>query len=62
MKPVVFYKGAITEPRVDGVVILERVENHPAGLRGELVRTSRVVRVGENGEFETENTIYRRKV
>lgn len=65
MKPVVTYTGAIVPPQVNGVAIIVGIEGHPrqgsAGFRGGDIptRTSRVVRVGENGEFEAENTIYR---
>lgn len=58
-KPVVRY-CILASPLVVGKgAMLIGVLDHPAKLRGEMVCTSDVVRIGENGEFETRNTVYR---
>lgn len=67
MKPVVTYTHAVVPARVNSVAIIVGIQGHPdqgsAHLTGgdKAARTSRVVRVGEAGEFETENTIYRKR-
>jgi hypothetical protein len=65
MKPVVTYKEALSQLAVGDVAFITALEGHPrqgtADLEGSFARTSMIVRVGENGEFETENTIYKRR-
>lgn len=58
-KPIVRY-CLLASPLVvgEGAMIMG-VLDHPAKLKGEMVYTSDVVRVGEKGEFETRNTVYR---
>lgn len=61
-KKVVHYSAMLIEPKVGYPAIVLPVD-HPdtdnvSNL--EFATTSRVVRVGNNGEFETLNTIYRR--
>lgn len=59
-KPVVHYDQCFTKPQVGKSMILSRTWDHPRLQNaGSVVQTSAVVRVGERGEFETMNTIYR---
>jgi hypothetical protein len=64
-KPVVYYgeRDTYFGPLVIGEsAFLYDVENHyNPQVEGKHVRTSPVVAVGENGSFETENTLYKRK-
>jgi hypothetical protein len=62
MKPVVKYHRLLS-PLVEGQsAFLAGLTGHPGQasgqLEGQYVQTSRIVRVGENGEFETLNTVY----
>lgn len=59
-KPVVHYLPNVYEYVAEGhgAVIFD-VRDHPnKGIVGDMVRTSRVVKVWEHGSFETENTLY----
>lgn len=58
MKPVVTYQDAWTDIKEGYGVTLTGLSNHPAGLRGEVVLTSRVVKIISESEFETLNTHY----
>lgn len=60
-KPVVRYCFLATPLVVGEGAMILGVLGHPKDLKGEMVFTSDVVRVGENGEFETRNTIYQRQ-
>ena len=59
MKPIVHYRNKVNA--VVGLYTVVDPIDHPSPRVSNTcpVCTSRVVRVGENGEFETENTIYR---
>lgn len=63
MKPVVTYHRRYGEPVIGQSVTIAGLTGHPrqasGRLDGDYVRTSAVVRVGVDGEFETLNTIYR---
>lgn len=64
LKPVVLYHEA-TSARVGEVVWLFGIKDHPSLADRPVtdsvgIRTSPVVRVGDDGEFETLNTIYRK--
>lgn len=64
MKPVVHYKELFTKPIVGKNMILTPIDhtNHVEGqgvTNTKMARTSTVVAVGENGEFETLNTQYK---
>jgi hypothetical protein len=64
MKPVVHYDQVISHLIVGQVAFLTRTWDHPGpnvGNAGSTVMTSPLVRVGEDGEFETLNSIYRRQ-
>jgi diphthamide synthase (EF-2-diphthine--ammonia ligase) len=62
MKPVVHYDQCFTKPEEGKCMMLSRTWDHPSLQNaGSMVRTSTVVRVGEDGEFETLNSIYRRQ-
>jgi hypothetical protein len=63
MKPVVKYHRLLS-PLVEGQsAFVAGLTGHPrqetGDLEGQYVQTSTVVRVGEAGEFETLNTVYR---
>lgn len=59
-KPVVYFeKIQGVEPPEKGYVTFITVFNHPAHKCGEMLRTSRVQNVFDDGSFETLNTIYR---
>lgn len=60
-KPVVLYDASIEYHVKIGSRALVHPLNHPSELVSNTtyILTSNVVRIGENGEFETENTIYR---
>lgn len=66
MKPVVYYTEVGIPPQVGSRVVIVGVKGHPRVSDGKDAITSRVTRVGdedafgEEGEFETENTIYRK--
>lgn len=61
MKPIVHY-GEVSQLHglnVGKSAFLHNVRDHPAGLRGDTVRTSPVIAIDkETGRIETENTIY----
>lgn len=61
MKPVVFYTPhPMQQIRINEGALIFGLKNHPnPNLKGDVVHTSVVVNVGENGEFETMNTMYR---
>ena len=63
MKPIVKYHRLLSKLVVDESAFIAGLTGHPrqdsGDLEGQYVQTSRVVRVGENGEFETLNTVYR---
>lgn len=61
MKPIVTYGAAIAPVEEGFSAWIEHVDGYPYVHGRGLVQTSQVVRVGENGEFETRNTIYRCK-
>lgn len=62
MKPIVHYRNDGTQ-RINGVgthAIVTPIDHPGARVSNtKLILTSRVVRVGSWGEFETQNTIYR---
>ena len=60
MKPVVRYKIAYGKISVGTPAIVFPID-HPSELVSNTnpALTSTVIRVGENGEFETKNTIYK---
>lgn len=60
MKPVVHYVAAGWTLEVGKRISLVGVTGHPSKAHECDAITSRVIRVGENGEFETLNTIYRK--
>lgn len=60
MKSIAHYRQLVDRPVIGESALLLGVPDHPKGLRGRIVATSPVVRVGEDGEFETLNTVYRR--
>ena len=64
MKPVVHYRKDLQTQIADvgGYSLISPIDHpNPNGTvsNKSFVLTSRVVRVGENGEFETQNTVYR---
>jgi hypothetical protein len=64
MKPSVVYTETVYPPAVGESAIVLGIAGHTHGLIDDVADaaiTSEVVRVGEDGEFETLNTIYRRK-
>jgi hypothetical protein len=61
VKPVAYYHSLVLPVVVGTPALVVGVTEHQAGLRGDLVHTSHVLRVGDDGEFETENTIYRKR-
>lgn len=61
MKPIVHYRTAMNLFKVGESAFVDPID-HPDSKNvsnTSTVRTSRVIRIGEGGEFETENTIYR---
>jgi len=60
MKPVVKFVNLLSSLRIGHSALLRGVVGHPAGLRGDVVMTSSVVKIidPEKSFFETENTIY----
>jgi hypothetical protein len=62
MKPIVKYHRLLSKLAVGESAFLRDLTGHPrqgsGRLDGDYVQTSPVVRVGENGEFETRNTVY----
>lgn len=62
MKPIVKYHRTWGRLEVGESALVAGLTGHPRQESGELdgdfVETSRIVRVGENGEFETLNTVY----
>jgi hypothetical protein len=62
MKKIVHYDQLIYPLQVGRSARLTRTWDHPGpnvANAGSNVKTSWVVRIGEDGEFETENSIYR---
>ena len=62
MKPIVKYHRLLSALTVGESAYIAGLTGHPrqdtGDLEGQYVITSRVVRVGEKGEFETLNTVY----
>lgn len=62
-KKEVRYYDVFVGPEVGKQALLSGVEGHPTVANGtavgRIVYTSTVVRVGEGGEFETLNSVYR---
>lgn len=56
-KPVVHYvgKALFIDDDCAKVVVID----HPAFVHGDTIRTSKIVKVHDNGDIETMNTIYR---
>jgi hypothetical protein len=65
VKPVVHYRNDGSQRIPLGKFAFVRPIDHPNHVPGhnvsnkEMVVTSKVIRIGSNGEFETMNTIYR---
>lgn len=67
MKPVVTYRKVYVMPVLGDYALLGELKGHPAQargvMRGEVVRTTPVIRIAKEGgkltEFETRNSIYR---
>jgi hypothetical protein len=63
MKPVVTYHGLHSPLEIGMYAIITGLRGHPrqstGQLDGDFVYTSAIVRVGDGGEFETLNTVYR---
>ena len=61
MKKIVHYRTAMNLLKVGAPAFVDQIDHpdfkHVSNTT--TVRTSRIVRMGEGGEFETENTIYR---